>query len=135
MVFMITDLRNLYPYPNIKPDFDFCDHGWFWETHKECFEQYLGNKRTVLEIGSWLGKSTRFFANNVENIICVDTWEGSAEHKIRIELKEILSNLYQLFIHRRRENPYFSLNEKSLPCVGSERSERPNRANLFRVVG
>ena len=39
------------------------------------------------------------------------------------------------FIHRRRENPYFSLNEKSLPCVGSERSERPNRANLFRVVG
>lgn len=35
------------------------------------------------------------------------------------------------FIHRRRENPYFSLNEKSLPCVGvSEANDQTGQTSL-----
>jgi hypothetical protein len=33
------------------------------------------------------------------------------------------SSMIASFINWRRENPYFSLNDKILPCVGSERSE------------
>lgn len=48
--------------------------------------EYLKPKR-ILEIGSFEGRSTVFFAEKAlayqseVEIVCVDTWEGSAEHE------------------------------------------------------
>ena len=48
----------------------------------DCFD--LSSKSLeILEIGSWEGLSSHFFLTNLpkSRITCVDTWEGSPEHK------------------------------------------------------
>lgn len=52
---------------------------------------------TVLELGSWLGTSIKFFAQKCPNanLICIDTWQGSPEHQ---NSKEVLNVLYKTFL-------------------------------------
>ena len=72
---------------------EFDDHGWFSDENEESLKAIIetigedalpgsppGKLRGVIELGSWLGKSTRFFAERAEYVIAVDHWSGSAEH-------------------------------------------------------
>lgn len=55
----------------------------------------------VLEIGSWLGKSTRHIANLLPEggkVTAVDTWEGSEEHLDDPMLTSMLPTLYDQFL-------------------------------------
>ena len=52
----------------------------------------------ILEIGSWEGRSTCWFLDNLpeSQITCVDTWEGSVEHH-EAEYAPLLSGLRERF--------------------------------------
>lgn len=47
------------------------------------------NPKTVLEIGSFEGRSTIFWAERVEEVECVDTWNGSEEHEDLLDFNRI----------------------------------------------
>lgn len=69
-------------WPNKKPDYPFDDHGWFEDCNREMLSGYLSDKtRCIIELGSWLGKSTRFMLDKAPNatLYAIDTWEGSPE--------------------------------------------------------
>jgi hypothetical protein len=55
--------------------------------------------RLVLELGAWLGLSTRYIADCAPNarIITVDTWEGSPEHRDNPALQTLLPHLQAAF--------------------------------------
>lgn len=68
-------------FPDEEPDVDANPHGWFFPPHKVVMHTMMNeDTRCVLELGSWLGKSTRFIAERAPNayICCIDLW--SNEH-------------------------------------------------------
>lgn len=84
------------PYCLIKK-LPFDPQGWF-VNQQPLIEILKSHKiRDVIEIGSWLGSSTRFFAENLAedgHVYAIDTWLGSIEH----EGDEKLPNLFQQFL-------------------------------------
>lgn len=58
--------------------------------------------KTIIEVGSWLGSSTRWFAERLPKdgyIISVDTWKGSEEHQAGMSHHHPqMSVLYQQFL-------------------------------------
>lgn len=92
--------------------FYFTIHGWFLQENlftqmvMSCNEQ---DEYNFLEVGSWKGRSSTYMAveiiNSRKNIKfhCVDTWEGSAEHRdiknVSYEpLCFIQNGLYEVFL-------------------------------------
>lgn len=67
--------------------------------------KFLRSSFLVLEIGSWLGASTRFFAKNSSFVISVDHWLGNKEHQPGewAESRK-LQTLYETFIANCWEN-------------------------------
>jgi predicted O-methyltransferase YrrM len=63
------------------------------------------DKKLVVELGSWLGKSTRMWLNNSQaNVICIDTWQGSVEHTDnRLDIKGKLQSLKDTFLNNQSE--------------------------------
>jgi hypothetical protein len=53
----------------------------------------------VVELGAWLGLSTRFIAAHAPNavILSVDHWRGSPEHQSDESYRELLPNLFETF--------------------------------------
>lgn len=87
------------PYNSIV-DLPFDDHGYFYNS--VALGRILEPKqpKTVIEIGSWLGSSTRFIANALPDngkIYAVDTWKGSPQEPWHLNDPRI-SYLYQLFL-------------------------------------
>ena len=94
---MLQDLAKKYPWPEVKPDLAPLDQGWF--SGHNLFEEGLSkDMQVIVELGSWLGKSTRFFLNQFPRsfLIAVDHWKGSQEHQIRFQ--KLLPNLYENFL-------------------------------------
>lgn len=90
-------------FPSKKPKVEPDPHGWFRKSN----EWVLGNELDlttdcVIELGSWLGKSTRFIAENAPNakIYAIDHWKGSPEHHEphRVDVKDKLPTLYETFL-------------------------------------
>ena len=97
----LAELKNAFPFPANAPDVPPFDHGWFWECHKELLSGAMGSHvKVILELGSWLGKSTQWLAEQSPNatIIAVDHWQGSAEHLEKPEWRALLPTLYETFI-------------------------------------
>lgn len=103
-----NELRRRYPWPTELPDAPWTEHGWCnWELH-EYFDRFLNeDTKLILELGSWLGLSTRYQLKVAPNarIICVDHWRGSSEHQSpsRKDVYHFLPNLYERFIVRMWE--------------------------------
>jgi GT2 family glycosyltransferase len=76
--------------------------GWFYfpMLYNEMVKRF--DNANFLEIGCWKGKSTVYLAveiinsNKNINLYCVDTWEGSNEHKYDISVQN--KSLYQEFL-------------------------------------
>ena len=71
----IYDLINVLPFES---------HNWFSNAAQlqQIFDQ--NNIKTVIEVGSWFGGSTRWFAKQLPGdgfVVAVDTWKGSEEHQ------------------------------------------------------
>jgi len=56
--------------------------------------------RVVVELGSWLGMSTRFIADHAAcaTVIAIDHWQGSAEHHEQAACRDILPRLHEGFL-------------------------------------
>ena len=92
---MLEQLKKQFQWPEEKPDLPFDEHGWFTEDNKVSLKQFIkSDTLVILEIGAWLGKSTRWLLNESKAIvITIDTWEGSKEHKP----KEVEDNSLNFF--------------------------------------
>jgi predicted O-methyltransferase YrrM len=58
--------------------------------------------KLVVELGAWLGLSTRYIADNAPHatVISVDHWQGSPEHKTQEHYRALLPRLYETFMAR-----------------------------------
>ena len=97
--------ENWFSYPNL---------------YKSIVDKFESGSKFV-EIGSWKGKSSAYMAVEIANsnknidFYCVDTWEGSIEHKNNTEI----SMLYDIFLNNMKsiESYYTPLKMKSLDAV------------------
>lgn len=97
----LTNVLFAHPEPyNSINDLPFDGHGWFINGNQ--LEPILNSYRpkTVIEIGSWLGSSTRFIAEHIPEgsmLYAVDTWRGSPNEPVHMQDPR-LPFLYQLFL-------------------------------------
>jgi hypothetical protein len=115
----LLTLRSRYPWPQERPRVPRSDHGWF-SGRAEVFEQFTGPDVDVfLELGSWMGKSARWFAQQCPHatIVCVDHWEGSPEHLRKDKWKKHLPTLHETFLTNMWElrDRVIPVREKTLP--------------------
>lgn len=87
------------PYCSIN-DLPFDDHGWF--SNQGQIETCINELKptTVIEVGSWLGASTRFIAERLpigSKLYAVDTWLGSQNEELH-QQDPRRPFLYQLFL-------------------------------------
>lgn len=97
----IKQLVQAYPWPDQKPEVPGNSHGWCWPVHRKMFERLLNPKTSIiLELGTWLGKSTRLLLNMAPQatVICVDHWLGSINHRDNKKLRTMLPTLYETFL-------------------------------------
>jgi len=97
----IEILRSHCHFPAVEPAVPASDHGWFGPEHVELLTPFLNpDLKVVLEVGSWLGKSTRWIADHAPSaqVIAIDTWHGSPEHHQNAEWKGMLPTLYDTFL-------------------------------------
>lgn len=93
-------LENLWP--NEPPDVEVDPHGWFLPQNAEVLSSLLSdNTKTVIELGSWLGQSTRHILSCAGNarVYAIDTWMGGPEHQgPNGACNEKLPTLYETFL-------------------------------------
>jgi hypothetical protein len=90
----------MYSFPSVKPDVEPDSHGWF-NDHMAAFikPSITDQTKVILELGVWLGSSTRWFCkNSTAKIVSVDHWKGSVEHQGRKDVAGKLPTLYDTFI-------------------------------------
>jgi len=109
--FLFSDMPE--PYRSIN-DLPFDEHGWFGNAQQ--LEGIIAAKspKTVIEIGSWLGASTRFIASHLpkEGILyAIDTWRGSPTEPWHMQDPR-LPYLYQLFLSNVK---HANLTDKIIP--------------------
>lgn len=94
------------PYRNIQKEaLPFIDHGW--GGNEPIFAKLINQvkPKRILELGSWYGQSAITMGRACEDlaidceIVCVDTWLGSAEHWIVPE--------YRAMLHTKDGRPEF----------------------------
>lgn len=87
------------PYRSVR-DLPFDSQGWFQNQIPIANHLASRNIKTAIEIGSWIGESTRFIANRLPEgsvLYAVDTWLGSTDESLH-QLDPRLPYLYQLFL-------------------------------------
>ena len=72
---------------------------WHFPNWVKWLAPYQKRELSVLEIGSWEGRSALFFLNYLPNcrITCVDTFEGGQEHKAADDAEEELPKIEKHF--------------------------------------
>jgi len=89
------------PYNELSEILPFNGHGWYENGQWLSKLIRKNNVKTVIEVGSWLGSSTRHIASMLpENgmVYAIDTWEGSVEHALNNNFSGMLPTLYQQFL-------------------------------------
>lgn len=99
--------------------------GWLYPEVADMLTRHLNpGVRVVVEVGAWLGKSTRHILDQAPNAVvyCVDTWKGSPEHErlLGYNYEALISTLYERFVdacweYRGRIYPVRGLSSSVLP--------------------
>lgn len=94
----IDSLRRRYPWPS-KPEVPGDDHSLFCN-HSQVAKLLSADMRLIVELGSWLGSSTRFILDHAPNavVLAIDHWKGSDYHLDRDYAKRRLPMLYETFL-------------------------------------
>ena len=102
----MTELQRLpAPYRDLVTVYPFDDFGWFDEPKQATLQRLIEKHdvRDMVELGSFLGKSTRWFARTIPSggqVHAVDHWEGNREHQApeRSDVYPRLASLYERFL-------------------------------------
>jgi len=108
-----AEIRRLHPWPKVRPNLPIHEHGWFGDDHRSMLGRHLSDQtQVVVELGSWLGSSTRFLLDAAPNacVYAVDHWRGAGGHHPAPQYRRLLPNLYDQFLanlwdHRDRLVP------------------------------
>jgi hypothetical protein len=91
-----------YAWPAERPEVPaFPQRDWLFPKTQEMLQRCVTPAtRLIVELGSWLGRSTRFLANLAPGatVIAIDHWDGSPEHRKDPELSPLLPKLYETFL-------------------------------------
>jgi predicted O-methyltransferase YrrM len=94
----LEDLKKEHPWPSERPTvLQNLTGGWFHSSNQRKLKDWIegNNPNVIVELGSWMGLSTRFLCENSNaTVIAVDHFEGSREHQRMPELK----TLYETFV-------------------------------------
>ncbi len=117
----------------------FDKHGWFDECSIQGLleaREELVNIKFILELGSWIGKSTRFLADISELVVAVDHWQGSAEHQdtSREDVVIRLPTLYQQFMSNCRPKSNKILPLKMSTSAAFELFRRKGLQGTFDLI-
>lgn len=96
---LIQLLKSLFPWPGEKPDIPELHERWFNRRKQVLLREVVPrDAKLVVELGSWLGDSTRWFCEwcPEATVVAVDTWLGSAEHLLK--KRELLPVLHETFL-------------------------------------
>lgn len=89
-------------WPENLPDVSKDPHGWFLPSNQKMMANLLTSEMScIIELGSWLGTSTRFILNNAPNavVLAIDTWLGGPDHQGPNGVcNEKLPTLYETFL-------------------------------------
>jgi len=103
----------------------FDGQGWFGNARQLTEILDSNNISTVIEVGSWLGSSTRFLASSIDpkgKVYAVDTWKGSTTEAIHMQDPR-LPYLYQIFlsnvIHASMTNQIVPIRMESLEAANA----------------
>jgi hypothetical protein len=99
----IERLRRAFPWPATRPEVEgpIDNAGWLGDGTDVTLASALSDRtRIVVELGAWLGMSTRYIADRSPSatVISIDHWRGSPEHRTRAEFRSMLPTLYQTFL-------------------------------------
>ncbi len=98
----VENLRHAYPWPEDRPNVPAREReGWLFPSTQEMLARFLSSDtKLVVELGSWLGLSTRFIAGRAPRatVIAIDHWKGSPEHERDPALRDLLPVLYETFL-------------------------------------
>ncbi len=123
----IHALADQFPWPGQKPrEVSGESPGWLGEGTDQLLARVLSSEtRLVVELGAWLGRSTRFIADHAPNavVVSIDHWQGSPEHRISSEWRDMLPTLYETFLslcwpYRERIVPLRMTTLEGLRMVG-----------------
>ncbi|HUP23643.1 MAG TPA: class I SAM-dependent methyltransferase [Thermoanaerobaculia bacterium] len=112
----LASLAAAFPWPAARPlalEVPERNQGWLRDGSRDALASALSaSTRVVVELGAWLGLSTRFVLERARNatVISVDHWQGSPEHHESEEWRRMLPALYETFLamnweHRARIVP------------------------------
>lgn len=100
----LQELKTKFSWPAERPNVPLkMDKGWFCGENMAMIRDAVTklNPVIVVEMGSWLGLSTRYICDLTASdctVIAIDHWEGSSEHKVVPEWAEELPTLYETFL-------------------------------------
>jgi predicted O-methyltransferase YrrM len=106
-----------------------------WFTYHELYQKMVEtfNTGVFVEVGSWKGKSSSFMATEIANskknikFFCVDTWEGSVEHKNILKT----DNLYSIFIENMKSLKEYYTPIKTQSVLASQQFDDASIDFLF----
>jgi hypothetical protein len=98
-------LAQSHPWPRERPeDADpGGEAGWLGGGTELMLTRVLSSStRLIVELGAWLGLSTRFIADRAPaaTVVSVDHWQGSSEHQSQERFQKLLPRLYETFLAR-----------------------------------
>ena len=99
----LEKLRARFPWPQTRPLVDLLPYppGWFGDGARLLLAEKLHTlrPRVIVELGSWLGLSTRWLADHAPEatIITIDHFKGSPEHQASKSLSPLLDRLADAF--------------------------------------
>ena len=97
--------------------------GWMERDELSYLASEARKRQTIIEVGSWLGRSTCALAANTSGTVhAVDTWNGSVEHKDILRDKEE-GWAYKEFLRNTKGLPIVATREQSLEAAKRYRAE------------
>jgi hypothetical protein len=101
----LRKLAEAHPWPEQRPE-DAApaqEQGWLGAGSDVMLARVLSPAtQLVVELGAWLGLSTRFIADHAPNaaVISIDHWKGSPEHRNEPRYQPLLPRLFETFQSR-----------------------------------
>jgi glycosyltransferase involved in cell wall biosynthesis len=122
-------LFEAHPWPASKPSVPIPAQnlGWLEDGARELLARELSSQtRLVVEVGAWLGLSTRHIADHAPNatVVTIDHWKGNPEHQRRPEWQAMLPSLRETFLalswdYRQRILPLSMSSREGLRTVSA----------------